>query len=103
MTYVNQDVKQDEVDAVIEWKRQGNLFLRESVNRKITSYGLKHIVEQDIGKYISNDSFIVAMEQCGFKASKIKDSPNYYFNVILSKRLRTIQNGAPYVPALQQA
>jgi hypothetical protein len=103
MEYANPEVKQDQVDAVKAWRKQGNLFLRQSINRKITSYGLKHIAERDLGMYISNDSFIEAMQQQGFKAQRINYSPNYYFNVILGARLKTIRNGAEYVPAYKQA
>jgi hypothetical protein len=99
MEYENPEVKQDQVDAVKVWRKQSTLFRRQSINRRISSYGLKHIAERDLGMYISNDSFIEAMRQQGFKAQKIKETPNYFFNVSFGPRLKTIRNGAEYVPA----
>lgn len=35
--------------------------------KKISSYGLKHIVERDMGEYVGNGELIAAMLLCGFK------------------------------------
>lgn len=44
-----------------------------------SSYGLKHVMERHIGKYVSNGELIYAMYLEGFKL--LKDSPNCYFNI----------------------
>lgn len=51
----------------------------KTINRNHTSYGLKHIVEKDIG-YVSNGVFIAAAIHCGFDF-KHDDSPNVMFNM----------------------
>lgn len=45
------------------------------------SYGLKHIAEFALGKYVSNDSLIEAMKREGFKAKRIECGPNFHFKV----------------------
>jgi hypothetical protein len=53
-----------------------------SINKSISSYGLKHIAERQLGFYISNDRFIDAMLFAGFKYSvPNNNSVNLFFNV----------------------
>lgn len=58
---------------------------RKTLNKKRSSYGIKHYVERRIGrrdKYVSNDELINAMIACGFNYELThQDSPNYHFNV----------------------
>ncbi len=51
------------------------------INKKYSSYGLKHIAERDIG-YVTNGVFIAAAVHCGFRW-KVDgdDDPNPCFNV----------------------
>ena len=49
------------------------------------SYGLKHDVERDVGKYISNGSLIAAAIHCGFNYRLEGSGPNVDFAI--SKRL----------------
>jgi hypothetical protein len=74
-----------ETEAVVNWVLQGNARKRKTINRKVSSYGLKHVVEKDIGQYIGNDSFIAAMDTLGFDKEQIKGTPNYFFNIHLEK------------------
>jgi len=53
----------------------------KSINKRHTSYGLKHIVERAINFYISNDAFIAAAVYSGFDVKLIDDSPNVLFNI----------------------
>ena len=46
-----------------------------------TSYGLKHIAESLLGRYVANGEFIAAMLLEGFKCQRIGDSPNACFNL----------------------
>ena len=58
---------------------------RKTLNKKRSSYGLKHYVERRIGrrdKYVSNGELINAMIACGFDYELTHPgSPNYHFNV----------------------
>ena len=74
-------MEQTEIESVKKWVSVGNASKRTTLNRKITSYGLKHIVEKDMGVYISNEALIKALVELGFTPNKIKNSPNYYFNI----------------------
>lgn len=49
------------------------------INQNYSSYGLKHIVERDIG-YLTNGVFIAAAVHCGFRWREYAD-PNPCFNV----------------------
>lgn len=50
------------------------------INRRISSYGLKHLVERYRKKYVYNGEVIAAMIKCGFKTSE-RIGPNCYFNI----------------------
>jgi len=52
----------------------------KSINTKHSSYGLKHIVEKDIG-YITNGVFIAAAIHCGFDFKVEEGNPNVSFNM----------------------
>jgi len=75
-----------ETEAVINWVLQGNARKRKTINQNVSSYGLKHIAERDIGRYIGNGSFIEAMNILGFEKKEIKGTPNYFFNIHLEKK-----------------
>ncbi|NJO98078.1 MAG: hypothetical protein HC764_20505 [Pleurocapsa sp. CRU_1_2] len=66
----------------INWIEQSNFSQIASFNREHSSYMLKHLVEAQIGQYVSNESLIVAMVNCGFKGKPIvMGSSVYCFNV----------------------
>lgn len=59
-----------------------------TINRKHTSYGLKHLAERRAKQlsdnevnYISNGALILAMVDAGFRFVRDGDSPNVFFNV----------------------
>jgi hypothetical protein len=52
----------------------------KTLNQKGTSYGLKHIAEEEIG-YITNGVFIAAAIAEGFRVVRIDDSPNALLNI----------------------
>jgi hypothetical protein len=52
----------------------------KSVNRRGSSYGLKHVAEHDIG-YVTNGVFIAAAIAEGFSVRRIESSPNAWFNI----------------------
>lgn len=52
----------------------------KTINKRYSSYGLKHLAERDIG-YITNGTFIAAAIHCGFQFWRRERSPNVYFNM----------------------
>ena len=72
-----------EVKSAKFWINEGFARPRKTMNKRITSYGLKHLAERQAGSYISNEALIQAMIECGFRAERIRNTPNYYFNVKL--------------------
>jgi len=50
------------------------------LNKKASSYGLKHVAENEIG-YITNGVFIAAALAEGFKVQRIGDTPNAWLNI----------------------
>lgn len=70
-----------------------NLEFMKSLNKGTSSYGLKHMMERDIGLYVTNGMFICAMLACGYRG-RGNSGPNLYFNVRgasvnrIEKRLR---------------
>ena len=66
-------------------------FLNDNISHTKTvrtngssSYGLKHIVEDEIGYYVSNGMFIAAALACGYKMQyKSNYSPNSFFGMSL--------------------
>jgi hypothetical protein len=51
----------------------------KSINKKRSSYGLKHLVERNINTYVSNGELIASMIICDYKYKV--DGINCYFNV----------------------
>lgn len=68
-------VDEDEVRHCMEWLELFTLSNKRPYNR-CSSYRFKHIVERWCGEYISNESFIEATLNAGYKIYPIKDSPN---------------------------
>lgn len=68
-------------EKVCEWlEKHGET--RTTINRTMNSYGWKHIVEKEIGVYVSNGVFIAAAIHSGFEYKiAAPDSPNAYFNL----------------------
>jgi len=78
-------VSEEEMKQVMEWVQMGRAHQRKTINTRISSYGLKHLIERDMGTYISNDSCIEAFKRMGFTVKPILRTPNFYFNIGLSK------------------
>ncbi len=70
---------EDQVTRCVEWLQ---LFAtpRKTVNYKIGSYGLKHVVERWAGTYITNGAFLLAAHRAGYKIIPDEPlSPNAHF------------------------
>lgn len=69
-----------EHDILYDWITL-NLIPIKSFNDVKTSYGLKHIFENDeCGFYVENDDFKTVMVECGFKVRNPNDI-NWVFNI----------------------
>lgn len=54
----------------------------ENLNLKQTSYGLKHMAERAMNRYIPNGAFIAAAMLDGWKVRRLPDSnPNAWLNI----------------------
>ncbi len=71
-----------EVDQLQHITKYINTYFEpsKSIYRKRSSYGLKHLVERNIGIYISNGEFIAAMLLCGYQSYK-ETTWNCYFKI----------------------
>jgi hypothetical protein len=78
-------INEEEVGEVIAWLNVGGATIRKTINKKINSYGLKHMIEREMNCYISNESCIEGFKRFGFKAQRIGDTPNYCFNASLPR------------------
>jgi hypothetical protein len=63
---------------VCEWL--ADLKPIKTINRRHTSYGLKHIAEPEIG-YVTNGAFIAAAVHCGFNYETSRESLNVFFGI----------------------
>jgi hypothetical protein len=76
-----------EFKAVVEWLLNYDAFnRRRTVNTSTNSYGWKHVVERDVGTYISNGAFICAALYLNYKMKREFNSPNACFNLRKDKR-----------------
>lgn len=58
-----------------------HLFPIQTMNKRYSSYTLKHLVENNLGQYISNGQLIMGMLMEGYEMVRQDRSPNAYFNV----------------------
>lgn len=72
------DDRVDKIRVII----QDNLTPKLSINRRRSSYGIKHAIEKLMGVYVPNGYLIAAMVLEGYTYTrKRKNSLNCYFNV----------------------
>lgn len=65
-----------ECTAICDWLRNKSRIT--TINKRHSSYGLKHIAEKETA-YITNGAFICAAAFCGFDYQL--DPPNAFFNI----------------------
>lgn len=68
----------DACNRVCEWLRQFDKI--KTINDHRSSYGLKHIAENDIG-YVTNGVFIAAAIHCGYPYRIEPGHPNVCFGI----------------------
>ena len=55
---------------------------RKTINKRIDSYGLKHLFERSTGhQYLSNGALICSALICGFKFDVSDGGPNVFLNI----------------------
>lgn len=75
-------ISPQEFMTVVDWLLGYDaLDRRKTINTSMGSYGWKHKVERDTGKYVSNGAFICAALYLNYKMKRIPNSPNAYFNL----------------------
>lgn len=52
----------------------------KTINKRHSSYGLKHMAEKEIG-YVTNGVFIAAAIHCGYNVQVSPDGPNVSINI----------------------
>lgn len=52
-----------------------------NLNQRRTSYGLKHVAERAMGRYISNGAFIAAALLDGWQVKRLPSGPNAWLNI----------------------
>lgn len=55
-----------QIEAAKKWISE-RCSMRKTINRKSTSYGIKHTMEYDIGVYVGNGAFLEAAKQLGYR------------------------------------
>jgi len=71
----------ERVSAVVDWIST-HLRATKTVREGYSSYAYKHMVEQHLGRYVTNGEFILAALLCGLHAKPTEEgSPNAYFNL----------------------
>ncbi|WP_304138753.1 hypothetical protein [Mesonia mobilis] len=71
-------VDQSSIKDIVEFLNL-NFIKSKKINMSKSSYGLKHVVEKKLGRYVSNGDLIASMIICEY--DYIVDGPNAYFNI----------------------
>jgi len=70
-----------EFEAICKWLSD-NIGKRKTIDGRISSYGIKHIVEDAIHHGVANGVFIASALACGYKMNYNKHyGPNCFFNM----------------------
>lgn len=85
------DVCEADQQMALLWVKW-NLWPRKTFNGHRTSYGLKHLLEDDTKIYLTNNQFKDLMLQCGYRVKNPKEL-NWVFNVSISDGTELRQYG----------
>ena len=83
-----------QLQTCIDWLKEK--VVDNQMNRKTSSYGIKHIIERELDTYVSNGCFIAAVISLNIPYEKVPDSPNI-FVAISDKEL----TGSPGINCLR--
>ena len=106
-------MKETSKEAAEAWVSSNFILPRKTINKTISSYGLKHIAERMQNVYISNDDLINAMKNAGYRtyqtqSMRVQGNPNYYFNFkwaqharlrakLIARRRERYENGTEFI------
>lgn len=79
-----------QIQTCIDWLETRQI--RKRMNRKCSSYGVKHILENELDTYVTNGCFIAAVIQLGIPYRKIPDSPNIFIPISLKELYKNSPN-----------
>ena len=96
VSYEN-EYKTDNYELCKEWLHN-NVVEIESINKKHTSYTIKHIVEKKIGAYVSNYDVKYAMCELGIKNWHRDSNDINYCYPISEKLFKQIEQRSGIVP-----
>ena len=82
---MKEDKKQ--VEFCIRWIAEFTTKTNE-INKSISSYGYKHLVENWCGEYISNDSFKLAARSSGLMIEPLAEIENELYNLSIIDKSR---------------
>lgn len=80
------------ISEIGEWIRK-NIRKSKTILHGYTSYGLKHMLEEDTGIYMTNNQFKDAMLLAGFEAVDVKEL-NWKFKITLVREIN--HNPSPF-------
>lgn len=66
----------NQIESCIDWL--STRTVQKTINKRISSYGIKHILERELNTYVANGCFIVAVIHLGIPYEPIFDSPNIF-------------------------
>ena len=95
LVVMNDMVNQTEIDLCIEWLSMQKKT--QHVNKRYTSYYLKHVVENWCGTYISNDSFIGAVHLLDWDYEIAGESGRNIYVPISNKTVKLYLNKEDFV------
>lgn len=64
---------------VLDWVKE-NFIPRKTKYEYATSYGLKHILEKELGLYLTNNQFKDAMMKCGYYPTQANEL-NWHYRI----------------------
>lgn len=77
---------QKQIETCIDWL--STRPVQKTMNRKVTSYSIKHIIERETGTYVANGCFIAAVIHLGIPYERIYDTPNIHVAIGMKQLYR---------------
>ncbi|HUX60568.1 MAG TPA: hypothetical protein VMV32_04600, partial [Ignavibacteriaceae bacterium] len=71
-----------QIQLCIDWLKTKKI--QKTINRRASSYGIKHIIERELGTYIASGCFIAAVIHLGIPYKRMGDS--FHISVAISSK-----------------
>ena len=93
-----EDIPKRQQKDVLKWIKN-NLYERKTPNRAYHSYHLKHLLQWDIGVYLTENQFKDAMLQCGYYPIDRYES-SWTFNIGFNdaQKIEKLERQGRYIP-----